>query len=186
MRRRYFFLTRRREGAKKTKARKNGGMSCRCAAIHAAGKKSRRRGGPMCPPVFLFSSREGAKARRRQRQGRMAACLAAGKKALLLSHAKARRREFVGADLCVRPVFIRRFRRLPQILAACLAAARQFTPPFFVFFAALRLRVRKNESGGRPVVPAARAGRTVCGCGGENSYCGLLKLALGCVTMLTK
>ena len=83
--RRFFCLTRSREGAKKTKTRKNGGMSCRCAAIHAAGRKAL---------IFLlteaqkhreegafFVSREGAKARRRQRQGRMAACLAAGRAA---------------------------------------------------------------------------------------------------------
>jgi len=82
-RRRYFFLTRRREGAKKTKARKNGGMSCRCAAIHAAGKKS-----------------------------------------LVFPHAKARRRLF--------------YPQIPQISADCRRLWR-------------------------PVVPAARAGRTVCG-----------------------
>ena len=38
-----FFLTRRREGAKKTNTRKNGGMSCRYAAIHAADRKTRGR-----------------------------------------------------------------------------------------------------------------------------------------------
>jgi len=47
----FFCLTRRREGAKKMK---NGGLSCRSAAIHAADKKTQR---------GHFASREGAKAR---------------------------------------------------------------------------------------------------------------------------
>ena len=84
-----FFLTRRREGAKKAKAKQNGGLSCRCAAIHAADKKARRLAGGAERSVphgmprgwrgAFFFSREGAKARRRQRQSTMAACLAAAR-----------------------------------------------------------------------------------------------------------
>ena len=58
---RLFFRTRRREGAKKTKAKakaKKGGLSCRCAAIHAAG--------------LGFLSH--AKARRPSSSGRTLAC----------------------------------------------------------------------------------------------------------------
>ena len=61
----FFFA---REGAKKTKA-KNGGLSCRCAAIHAAGRKARGRGGLACPPFLSH-----AKARRPSSSGRTLAC----------------------------------------------------------------------------------------------------------------
>jgi len=103
-----------------------GGLSCRCAAIHAAGWKDWED----------FFSREGARARRRLfypqitqinadfggLSCRCAAIHAAdGKIRKIFSHAKARRRE--------EDFFIHRLRRLTQILAACLAAARQSTPP---------------------------------------------------------
>jgi hypothetical protein len=66
-----------------------GGLSCRCAAIHAAG-------------VFFFI-------RRLRRRG-----------------------VFYPQIAPAGSFFIRRFRRFTQIMAACLAAARQFTPPVFL------------------------------------------------------
>ena len=54
--RKALFLTRRREGAKKTNVKKNGGMSCRSAAIHAADiKDARWLGGWLwgCPEGFI-------------------------------------------------------------------------------------------------------------------------------------
>ncbi|MDQ0290041.1 hypothetical protein [Oligosphaera ethanolica] len=101
--------------------------------------KSRRRDGE------IFASREGAKARRRRFYPqipqidadygvvpcRCAASRAAGM-GNFLPHAKARRRE--------EDVFIHRFRRLSQIMASCLAAARQVAPPGWGNFCLTRRR----------------------------------------------
>ncbi|MDQ0291876.1 hypothetical protein J3R75_003983 [Oligosphaera ethanolica] len=122
--------------------REDGGMSCRCASSHAAGRKifisregarARCRGGPACPPSFLSH----AKARRREEDRedggmscRCASSHAAGRKIFISREGAGARCR--GGPACPPSFFLTRRRegaKKTGKMAACLAAARQVTPP---------------------------------------------------------